>query len=49
MVVKILSFIKCRERADLFTLLCVVFCAFVTFPIGVPGRVWYLVLLYTYK
>ena len=31
------------ERANLLALLYVVFsCVFVTFPIGVPGRVWYL-------
>ena len=33
----------CWERADLLTLLCVMFlCVFVTFPYGVPGQVWYL-------
>ena len=32
-------------RAVLLTLLCVVFsCVFVTFPYGVPGQVWYLIV-----
>ena len=26
------------------SLVCCVFCAFVTFPIGVPGQVWYLIV-----
>ena len=31
--------------ADLLTLLCVVFsCVLVTFPYGVPGQVWYLIV-----
>ena len=35
----------CLERADLFAFLCVLFsCKFVTFPYGVPGQVWYLVV-----
>ena len=34
--------ITCWERADLLTLLCVMFpCVFVTFPYSVPGQVWY--------
>ena len=37
--------ITCWERADLLTLLCVMFpCVFVTFPYGVPGQVWYLIV-----
>ena len=33
------------KRADLLTLLCDVFsCVFITFPCGVPGQVWYLVI-----
>ena len=33
------------ERANLLALLYVVFsCVFFTFPIGVPGRVWYLIV-----
>ena len=34
--------INCWERADLLDLLCVAF--FVTFPYGVPGLVWYLIV-----
>ena len=34
------------ERADLLALLCVMFpCVFVTFPYGVSGQVWYLIVL----
>ena len=37
--------ITCWEKADLLALLCVVFsCVFVTFPYGVPGQVWYLIV-----
>ena len=37
--------VTCWERADLFSLLCVVFsCVFVNFPCGVLGHVWYLIL-----
>ena len=37
--------ITCRGRADLLALLCVMFsCAFVTFPYGVAGQVWYLIV-----
>ena len=37
--------IACWERADLLVLLCVMFtCVFVTFPYGVPGKVWYLIV-----
>ena len=37
--------ITCWERADLFALLCVLFrCIFVTFPYGVPGQVWYMIV-----
>ena len=33
------------ERADQLALLCVMFsCVFVTFPYGVPGQVWYLII-----
>ena len=40
----------CLERADLLALLlallCVVYsCVFVTFPYGMPVRVWYLVVM----
>ena len=34
------------ERADFLALFCVVFsCVVVTFPFGVPGQVWYLIVL----
>ena len=34
-----------RERADLLALLCVMFSGvFVTFPYGVMGQVWYLII-----
>ena len=40
--------ITCCERADLLVHLCVVFSyAFVTFPYGVPGHVWNLIVLIT--
>ena len=38
--------VTCWERAGLLTLLCVmVSCVFVTFPCGVLGQVWYLIVL----
>ena len=33
-----------RERADLMALVCDVYCVFVTFPLGILGRVWYLII-----
>ena len=33
-----------RERADLMALVCDVYCDFVTFPFGISGQVWYLVV-----
>ena len=37
--------VTCWERADLLALLYVIFsCVFVTFPYGVLGQVWYLVV-----
>ena len=37
--------VTCWERADLFALLFVTFsCAFLTFPYGVLGQVWYLIV-----
>ena len=32
---------------DLLALVCVVYCNFVTFPFGVLGQVWYLIVLIT--
>ena len=38
--------VTCWERADLLSLVCVVFsCVFVTFPYGVLDQVWYLIVL----
>ena len=37
--------VTCCERANLLVLLCVMFfCAFVTFPCGFLGQVWYLIV-----
>ena len=33
-----------RERADLLALVCGVDCDFVTFPFGILGQVWYLIV-----
>ena len=32
------------ERADLLALVCDVYCEFVTFPFGILGQVWYLIV-----
>ena len=37
--------VTCWERADLLALICGVYCEFVTFPIGILGQVWYLIVL----
>ena len=34
----------CWERADLLALVCDVNCVFVTFPSGILGQVWYLIV-----
>ena len=34
------------ERADLLALVGDVYCIFVTFPCGILGRVWYLIVLF---
>ena len=36
--------VTCWERADLLALACDV-CVFVTFPCGILGQVWYLIVL----
>ena len=37
--------VTCRERADLLGLLCVMlYCVFVTFPCGVQGQAWCLIV-----
>ena len=33
-----------RERTDLLALVCDVYCDFVTFPFGILGQVWYLIV-----
>ena len=33
-----------KGRADLFALVCDVYCDFVTFPFGNLGQVWYLIV-----
>ena len=37
-------FIATRERVDLLALVCDVYCDFVTFPFGILGQVWYLIV-----
>ena len=37
--------VTCLERADLLALVCDVYCGFVTFPCGILGQVWYLIVL----
>ena len=32
------------KRADLLALVCDVYCDFVTFPFGILGQVWYLIV-----
>ena len=36
--------VTCWERADLLALLCNVYCGFATFPRGILGQVWYLIV-----
>ena len=36
--------VTCWERADLLALVCGVCCEFVTFPCGIVGQVWYLIV-----
>ena len=36
--------VTCWERADLLTLVGDVNCIFVTFPCGILGQVWYLIV-----
>ena len=36
--------VTCWERADLFALLGHVYCVFVTFPCGILGQVWDLIV-----
>ena len=36
--------VTCWERADLLALVDDVYCIFVTFPCGILGQVWYLIV-----
>ena len=36
--------VTCWERADLLALVCGVYCGFVTFPSGILGQAWCLIL-----
>ena len=36
--------VTCLERNDLLALVCDVYCIFVTFPCGILGLVWYLIV-----
>ena len=36
--------VTCWGRADLLALVCNVYCILVTFPCGIPGQVWYLIV-----
>ena len=38
--------VTCWERADLLALVGDVYCIFVTFPFGILGQVWYLIVLF---
>ena len=36
--------VTCWERAALLALVCDFYCDFVTFPFGILGQVWYLIV-----
>ena len=36
--------VTCWERADLLALVCDVYCYFFTFPCGILGQVWHLIV-----
>ena len=36
--------VTCWERADPMTLVCDAYCVFFTFPCGILGQVWYLIV-----
>ena len=36
--------VTCRDRADLLALVCDVYCGYVSFPCGILGQVWYLIV-----
>ena len=39
--------VTCWERTDLFALVGDVYCIFVTFPCGVLGQMWYLIVSFS--
>ena len=39
--------VTCCERADLLALVGDVYCIFVTFPCGILGQVWYLIVSFS--
>ena len=39
--------VTCWERAGLLALVGDIYCIFVTFPCGILGQVWYLIVLFT--
>ena len=40
--------VTCWESADLLALFIDVYCIFVTFPCGILGQVWYLIVSFPY-
>ena len=44
MSVRCCLLVTCWERADLLALVGGVYCIFVTFPCGILGQVWYLIV-----
>ena len=38
--------VTCWGWADLLALVCDVYCVYVTFACGIPGQVWYLIILF---
>ena len=40
--------VTCWKRADLLALVGDVYCIFVTFPCGIQGQVWYLIVSFLY-
>ena len=40
--------VTCWERTDLLALICGVYSEFVTFPCGILGQVWYLIVSFPF-
>ena len=36
--------VTCWKRANLLALVCDIYCVFVTFPCGILGQVWYMIV-----